>query len=83
MPVSYIVNGAAATSPGIACNLLMPGIQAINAKSRSSVIWERAGCRDDMDMVAGSVPQKDASSLSRIGFCLGMRKQKFPDGPLD
>lgn len=74
VPVSYIVNGAPAISPGIVCNLLMPSIQAIKAKSCSPVIWERASCRDYVDMVAGSVAQKNASSLSRIGCCLGMRE---------
>lgn len=56
----------------------MASIQAVEAKSCSLVVREGAGCRDYVNVVAGSVAQKDASSFSRVGFCLCMREEKFP-----
>lgn len=83
MPISHIVDGTSATCPGITCSFLMTNIQAIEAKSCSLVVWKGTGCRDHVNMATGSMAQKDASSFSRVGFCLGMLEQKVPHMPFD
>lgn len=83
MPISHIVDSTSATCPSIMCSFLMASIQAIEAKSCSLVVREGTSCRNYVNMAAGSVAQKDASSLNRVGFCLSMREEKVPYMPFD